>query len=289
VNEETTERDRERITTWQTSAGTLTARWTIGPDGDWWQAEHLVKTTEDLAAAVELARSRSYVLDTAELESVEREVGDDGISAIRIPRRPYSDLLHDYLGWGEGLFLLGEPAIAEILAPLEERLEDLVAQIARLPGRVVYSLDNLDGQFISPMAFERRLADSYRRTSEMLHGHGKVLLVHAGGPTKHLLAPLAEAGVDGIEGIAGPPQSDASLAQARAIAGPAFTLWGGIPQDYLLETHDSQAFEDAVIRAAREALGDGRAILGIVDRVPVEVDLGRLAAIPSLIERVVAG
>ena len=39
---------------------------------------------------------------------------------------------------------------------------------------------------------------------------------------------LAEAGVDGVEGIAGPPQSDITLAEARQLAGPGITLWGGI-------------------------------------------------------------
>jgi hypothetical protein len=29
----------ERVTTWTTPRGKLTARWTRGPDGDWWQAE----------------------------------------------------------------------------------------------------------------------------------------------------------------------------------------------------------------------------------------------------------
>jgi hypothetical protein len=284
VRVETTEQDEERITRWETSAGTLTARWTLGPDGDWWQAEHLVKGEADLPAAVELAQARSYVLDPSELASLQAEVGEDGVVALEIPRRPYSDLLHDFLGWGEGLFLLGEPAVADILAALEAALARLVEQVARLPPlsgvrqgqQIVFSPDNLDGQFISPMAFQQHLAASYRRTAETVHAQGKHLLVHVGGPARYLLAPLAAAGVDGVEGIAGPPQGDASLAEARALAGPAFTLWGGIPQDFLLETYDRGAFEAAVERAAREASGDPRAILGVADRVPVDADVDRL-------------
>jgi hypothetical protein len=284
VHVETTEQPAERITRWETSAGTLTARWTLGPDGDWWQAEHLVKGEADLPAAVALAGARSYVLDPSELATLRAEVGEDGVVALEIPRRPYSDLLHDFLGWGEGLFLLGEPAVAEILAALEAALERLVEQVARLPPpidtrqgqQIVFSPDNLDGQYISPMAFQRHLAASYRRTAEAVHAQGKYLLVHAGGPIRHLLAPLAAAGVDGVEGIAGSPQGDASLAEARALAGAAFTLWGGIPQDFLLETYDRGAFEAAVRQAAQEAAGDPRAILGVADRVPVDADVDRL-------------
>ena len=112
------------------------------------------------------------------------------------------------------------------------------------------------------------------------------LLVHAGGPIGQLLGPLAEAGVDGVEGVAPPPQSDASLAQARQLAGPRCTLWGGIPQDFVLAARSAAEFEAAVRQAAQEAGQDGRAMLGIADRVPVEVEWERLEAIPYALYRI---
>ena len=39
----------ERIIRYETAAGTLTARWSLGPNGDWWQTEYPIKTLEDLA------------------------------------------------------------------------------------------------------------------------------------------------------------------------------------------------------------------------------------------------
>jgi hypothetical protein len=187
------------------------------------------------------------------------------------------------LGWGEGLALLGEPLIADILAVLEERLQALVVEVAALPAAIVLSPDNLDGQYISPRAFRAHLAQSYQLTTDALHAAGKRLLVHAGGPIRPLLALLAAAGVDGVEGVSGPPQGNATLAEARALAGPGLALWGGIPQDYLLPAHDDAAFEAAVRATAREALGDPRIILGVADRVPVAADISRIAAIPELI------
>ena len=239
VDTSTAEQENKRTVHYRTSAGTLSARWTIGPDGDWWQAEHLVKTADDLPAALALVRARSYVLDDGDLASLQADTGEDGVLAIQIPRRPYSDLLHDFLGWGEGLYLLGEPAIPEILATLEAKLQAFVRQLSRLPAQLFFSPDNLDGQFISPRAFQNHLLASYERTTRELHLGGKRLVVHIGGPSRHLLSPLAQAGVDAVEGIADPPQSDVSLSEARAIAGPALTLWGGIPQDWLLPTHDT--------------------------------------------------
>ena len=60
-------------------------------------------------------------------------------------------------------------------------------------------------------------------------------------------------------------------------------MWGGIPQDLLLSAHGCAAFEAAVRQAVEEALGDGRTILGVADRVPVDADLERLEALPALI------
>jgi hypothetical protein len=220
---------------------------------------------------------------------VEEMVGEDGILAIEIPRRPYSDVLHELLGWSEGLLLLNEPEVGEIIAILETKSQELVRGVAELPGQIVLSPDNLDGQFIPPPAFKAHLAGSYRATADALHQGGKYLVAHVGGPIRHLLAPLAEAGVDGVEGIAGPPQGDVGLAEARENAGPALTLWGGIPQDFVHDTHDREEFEAAVLGAAKEARGDSRMILGVADRVPVDADLSRLEAIHSLVEKARSG
>lgn len=283
IQVETVEVEGTRTTTWQTPAGTLTARWTIGPDGDWWQAEVPVKSAADLDAALALVQATTYRLDDSDLAVQSAEVGQKGLLALALPRRPYSDLLHDYLGWGEGLFYLAEPQVDEILAALQASLDRLVDQVAALPGDVLLSPDNLDGQYISPRAFEQHLGAGYARTAETAHRHGKPLVVHVGGPVRHLLAPLAACGVDVIEGIAGPPQGDASLAEARQLAGPDLTLWGGIPQDLLLPTHDQAAFETAVAQAAWQAARDPRVLIGIADRVPVDADITRLRALPHLL------
>jgi hypothetical protein len=166
---------------------------------------------------------------------------------------------------------------------LEQKVQELLEQIAMLPGQIVVSPDNLDAQFISPTFFQRYLAASYRHSAEILHAGDKLLLAGSGGPVAKLLIPLASAGVDGVEGICGSPQSDASLAEARLLAGPDLTLWGGIPQDALLPDFDEQQFEAIVSQATYEASADPRAILGVADVVPVQADLARLQRMPTLI------
>jgi hypothetical protein len=190
----------------------------------------------------------------------------------------------------EGFMLLMDdpPAARELVAVLEEKLQAFVPRLAGLAGDLFFSPDNLDGQFIYPAVFDALLAPSYRATTDALGTSGKPLVVHAGGPVGQLLGSLAESGVAGVEGIAPPPQSDASLSQARALAGPDLTLWGGIPQDYLLATRTQEEFEQAVTAAVEKAREDGRVLLGVADRVPVDADPARLAALPQLAAKAIA-
>ena len=239
-----------------------------------------------LDVVLELAEARRYSFDPT-LAELTTDVGDDGVVALEIPRRPVSDLLHEYLGWAEGLMLFLEERdkIEAIIDVLEEKLQAFVDSLAMEESPIVYSPDNLDGQFISPRMFQDHLAGSYRRTAETLHRQGKLLVVHIGGPVRRLLSPLADAGVDGLEGIAGPPQSDAGLAEARNLVGADCLLWGGISQDHLIETRDRADLDHAVAEAVQASAGDPRMIIGVADRVPVDADLDRLLALPDLIAR----
>jgi hypothetical protein len=190
------------------------------------------------------------------------------------------------LGWGEGLMLFaGEQAalLQDMLAILQSQADEAAHRLAALPGDVLLAPDNLDGQYISPRGFRAYLADSYRTTAARAHAAGKPLLVHAGGPVRRLLPLLAECGVNAVEGVAPPPQGDASLAEARAASGPDLTLWGGIPQDLLTPIHSDVSFEAAVRRAAQEASEDPRAVLGIADRISVDSDFARLQAIGEIL------
>ena len=57
----------------------------------------------------------------------------------------------------------GRPILLEMLAVLEEKVQGLAAQVAALPGDLLLSPDNLDGQYISPRVFRDHFAEGYRR------------------------------------------------------------------------------------------------------------------------------
>ena len=95
----------ERVIRHETPFGTLTTRFTRGPDGDWWLTEYPVKSADDLAAARALIDARSYAINATDLADLREDVGEDGVIALELPMRPYSEILHAFVGWSEGLML----------------------------------------------------------------------------------------------------------------------------------------------------------------------------------------
>ncbi len=284
----TEETAEARTVVYRAGGRTLVARWTRGPDGDWWQTEYPVKSPEDLETAVLIAAARRYVLDPAGLAEWRAAVGEAGVVPLELPMQPYSDVLHTLVGWGDGLALMlgeGKPLVGEIVASLQAALLQLAGDLGGLDADLFLAPDNLDGQYISPRSFKEYLGPGYAATASVGQRCNTATVVHVGGPARKLVPLLAQSGVAGIEGLAGPPQGDATLADARQAAGPDLTLWGGIPQDLLLPEHSEEEFEAAVREALAQASGDAssRTILGVADRVPVNADLGRLRRLVELI------
>ncbi len=278
------ERENERTVRYRTAVGELRANWVLGPDGDWWQSAYLVKTAADIPAARQLVAAHKYVLEPAAWQD---EAAQDVIPVIELPKTPYSELLHTWIGWNEGvLLLMGEEReqLLELLEVMETQYRELVVTLARLPGTLALAPDNLDGQFITPTAFREHMAGTYRFVAEVLHAQGKRLIVHLGGMGRHLLRGLADAGVDSIAGVAGPPQSDTPLPLARERVGSLVTLWGGIPQDYLVADQPEEELRKVVEEVVQLARADGRMIVGVADRVPVHAELRRLRALAEMVQ-----
>lgn len=273
-----------RSVKYHTKSKVLTETWSLGPDGDWWQTEYPVKDEEDLDAAEEIVRGMQYRLKSS--EPPEAESNPDIINVIQLPKSPYSDMLHTMLGWSDGLMLMmaEEDRLTEMLEVMEEKRRELIQNLAgRVSNSIFLAPDNLDGQFISPAAFEKHMRSSYQADCEIVHRRDNYLWVHMGGISKHLLAPLAGSGIDGLAGVSGPPQSDVTLPAAREATGPNITLWGGIPQDYVMPMVDRALLIESIEAAIAFAASDQRTIIGIADHVPVDADFSRLQEIADRI------
>ncbi len=276
--------ETQRVIKYHTKSKALSEIWSLGPDGDWWQTEYPVKDEDDLDAAEEIVKAMQYRLKSSKPSEADSNSGI--IDVIKLPITPYSDMLHTLLGWSDGLMLMmaEEDRLMELLGVMEEKRNELIQNLAAgFSHSIFLAPDNLDGQFISPASFRKHLESSYQKICEMLHPSDNYLLVHIGGISKHLLPLLAGSGIDGLAGISGPPQSDAALPEARKATGPDITLWGGIPQDYVMPMVDISLLIESVEAAKAFAATDNRAIIGIADHVPVDAEFSRLKEISNRI------
>jgi hypothetical protein len=280
------ESETRSVIKYHTRSKILSEIWSLGPDGDWWQTEYPVKDEDDLDAAEEIVKAMQYRVKSSKPTEADSNPGI--IDVIQLPKTPYSDMLHTMLGWSDGLMLMmsEEDRLNELLGVMEEKRRELIQNLAGGYSHSIFlAPDNLDGQFISPAAFEKHLQSSYQATCETLHQWDNYLLVHIGGISKHLLPLLAGAGIDGLAGISGPPQSDATISEARKTTGPDITLWGGIPQDYVMPMVDMSLLIESIEAAKAFASTDNRTIIGIADHVPVEAEFSRLKEISDRINR----
>jgi hypothetical protein len=278
------ESETQHVIKYHTKSGVLSEMWALGPDGDWWQQEYPVKDEDDLDAAEEIVKAMRYRLKSS--KPPEADSNRCVIDVIQVPKTPYSDMLHTLLGWSDGLMLMmaEEDRLVELLGVMEEKRHELIQNLAAdFSHSIFLAPDNLDGQFISPASFKKYMESSYQKTCETLHRHENYLWVHIGGISKHLLPLLAGSGIDGLAGISGPPQSDAALPEARKATGPNITLWGGIPQDYVMPMHDVSVLIESVEEATAFAKIDNRTIIGIADHVPVDAEFSRLKEISKRI------
>jgi hypothetical protein len=97
-----------------------------------------------------------------------------------------------------------------------------------------------------------------------------------------LLPGLADCGVDWVQGVCGPPQGDSTMEEARALCGSATVLWGGLAQDFLLESRTESDFENAARAAFSAAALDSRMIVGVADKVPNDALPGRLERLSQM-------
>jgi hypothetical protein len=112
-------------------------------------------------------------------------------------------------------------------------------------------------------------------------------MVHGGGPLGRILEQISQSGIDCLAGVCGPPQGDTPLADARNLTAERTVLWGGIPQDYLMDFTPPQSFEEQTRGIIEEFKGDRLSILGIADHVSIDTNFSRLKKTSEMIKELV--
>ncbi len=222
----------ERREQFVTPRGTLTHTWTFSPEaGADFETEFWWKDWSDYDAVRYMVEAREYVFDGAEFQAWAECVGEDGLVMAHITHSPLK--LFHWLAGAERTtyFVADHPEEMSKLAGIHEAkalalLERIVAD-RRI--ELFIALDNLDSSFYPPGLYRSYCGDFFAKAAQIVHSFAKILLVHACGRNKALLALAGASRIDCLEGITPPPTGDVDLGCARALSGyEGFTVNGGM-------------------------------------------------------------
>lgn len=124
-----------------------------------------------------------------------------------------------------------------LYAALHERDRRAYEVVADSPHQVLQYCGNVSPEIVGLPRFEQYVLPHYEELAEVLHRRGKLLLVHLDANCKLLGSAIAASGIDIVEAFTPAPDTDLSLAEARALW-PEKTLWLNFPSSVHLASDE---------------------------------------------------
>ena len=254
-------------THYETPVGTVTTL--MEPAGfTTWVHERMFKTPDDYKVLRFLVADQCFEPCYEEMTRAQRDAGEDIIFRTAFGSEPLQALISGtYMGM-ETFCMEWMDRRDEILALYEaivEKRRAVYPLVAASPclhanygGNVVPEITGLD-------SFRRYYVPHYNEAAEIMHKHGKLIGSHLDANCGLLREAIAQTDLDYIEAFTPAPDTDMTLAEARA-AWPGKVLWLNFPSSVHLRP-DAEVEQAAV--ALLDELGDpGGVIMGITEDIP---------------------
>lgn len=227
-----------------------------------WHIEHLLKSTEDLEAFLELPDSEpNLTVDGSKVSEYELALGDTGIVALDTA---------DPVCMAASLFDLGTYTVIAMTEPeLFRRLLDRFARkllprteaVAKaLPGRLwrIYGPEYASEPYLPPKLFREYVCSYVHPMIKSIQRYGGFARIHSHGNLLGILDDIQKMAPDGLDPIEPPPQGDVELKYVRERYGETMVLFGNLEVSDI-ENLSSAAFAETVKRSVEEGtIGSGR-------------------------------
>jgi hypothetical protein len=226
-----------------------------------WALEHLVKSTEDVAAFLELPdEAFAYEYDVANLKAEAEALGDRGLVMVDTG----DPLCHaaGFMSMADfTVVAFSEPALFHhLLEKCARYIYPRTEQVAQeFPGALwrICGAEYATEPYLPPRLFEEYEVRYTRPMVEAIQRHGGFARIHCHGRIRSALPLMMAMAPSGIDPIEPPPSGDVELAEVRRQYGKELVLFGNIEvRD--IENMDPPQFEQVV----RQSLRDGTAGTG---------------------------
>ena len=219
----------------RTPWGTLTAASQGGHP-----VKYAVETLADLRVLKNVYLNTRYeeVQGTDEsFRRAETQIGDAGMFVPTLGPSPVQQLIELDMGLATFYYLLEDARteVEELLAIMHEGRRQEYEIVARCtPATAVIPVENTSSTLTSPAIYERYSLPQIRDYVDVMHRHGKQVILHMCGLLRNLLPVIRRTGADGYNATTPPTVGDTPLEWMLDTLGQDVVLFGGIfsPNDF---------------------------------------------------------
>ena len=262
------EGERKMVRTlYETPVGTVS---TLGEDVGFttWYHERMFKSPEDYRILGFFIEDEVYEPNYDEFARAQAAFGGDGIFRASFGLEPLQALIsgtmirmQDFcLEWMER-----RDEILRLYTALVEKRRQLYPIVAQSPALIANYGGNVVPAIIGPKVFEEYYVPLYDEAAEVMHHHGKLIGCHFDADTRLIAEAIARTALDYIEAFTPAPDTDMTLAEARA-AWPDKVLWLNFPSSVHLRP-DAEV-EATTVALLEELESPQGVIMGITEDVP---------------------
>jgi hypothetical protein len=271
--------DERMRTIWRSPVGEITAIHRIVPVGrsplarvmnyTHWREEYPFKSPADYEPLEYMIRDRVYSPNYEDFQAKADLMGDDAIMRANIGYEPLQEILYNLMGvetfaveWAER-----RDRMLQLYDALVEDRRKVYPIVAESPARIANYGGNVSPEVMGVRRFEKYILPNYEEAAEFLHARGTLLGVHFDANCRLLAPGIARSSIDYVEAFTPAPDTDMTLAEARA-AWPNKILWINFPSSIHLEP--VKVIEEMTRQLLGEAAPGDRFLVGITEDVPAE-------------------
>jgi hypothetical protein len=238
-----------------------------------WTLEHLLKSTDDLKAYLELLDEVfAEQIDVAGLIEEDRKLGDRGIVMVDtedpICAAAYLFSMEDFMV----VALTEQKLFHRLLEKLSRHIYTRTKVTAeQFPGHLwrIYGPEYATEPYLPPHLFEEYVVRYTGPMVEMIQKHGGFARIHCHGRIRAILDYIIEMNPAAIDPIEPPPQGDVELSYIRRKYGKDLVLFGNI-EFAAIENTEPPEFETLVAKTLKDGTaGRGRGFVLMPSSAPI--------------------
>lgn len=256
-------------TMYETPVGTVS---TLGEDAGFttWYHEKMFKTVDDYRTLLFLIQDEVYEPCYDRFARAQAEFGDDAIFRASFGLEPLQMLISSSMMKMETFcyeWMDHRDEILKLYEALVQKRREIYPVVARSPALHANYGGNVVPEVIGLANFERYYVPHYNEAAEAMHREGKLIGSHFDANCRRLSRAIASTDLDYIEAFTPAPDTDMTLAEARA-AWPDKVIWLNFPSSVHLVPDDE--VEQTTVDLLNQLDSVDGILMGITEDMPPE-------------------